>query len=175
MHWCPLTPRQQRLTLCIANGFKPLAMELAAGRSPFLALALAVSVAPAPAPAPPEVLLPFGLVSGNSLHAGRVEEYLGLPYAAPPVGDLRFRAPVDWRAPFGRTLPAHRFGPSCTQWGGQLYNESADGVCAEQGPHSDCSEDCLTVNVWRPADAGRGTLPLVGPVCAAALHPSHWG
>jgi para-nitrobenzyl esterase len=69
--------------------------------------------------------------------------YKGIPFAAPPVGDLRWRPPQ----PVGRwkgVLAASEFGHHCIQSGS--YN---DMVFHDPGP----SEDCLTLNVWAPADA----------------------
>jgi para-nitrobenzyl esterase len=78
--------------------------------------------------------------------------YLGIPYASPPTAELRFRAPIDWFLNFpSEKFMAQSFGASCTQFGGQLYNATSPGVCATEGPHSDCSEDCLTLNVWKPS------------------------
>src|SRR5258708_18021060 len=62
-------------------------------------------------------------------------EWLGIPYAAPPVGSLRW-APPQPHAPWSTTLPATAFGSECTQ--------STGG-----------SEDCLYLNVWEPP----GTVP----------------
>ena len=75
-----------------------------------------------------------------------VRDWLGIPYAAPPVGDLRWRAPeppADWTG----TLRAQESGPPCLQAGQQTLNP-------------DSMEDCLYLNVHRPADA-RGDLPVM--------------
>jgi para-nitrobenzyl esterase len=53
-----------------------------------------------------------GAIHGTT--AGAIHEYLGIPYAAPPVGPLRWRAPrppAHWRG----IRPATRFGPHCPQ------------------------------------------------------------
>ena len=66
--------------------------------------------------------------------------YKGVPYAEPPVGDLRWRPPqpvAKWK----HILFARDFGPHCIQSGGY-----ADMVFHDPGP----SEDCLTLNVWAP-------------------------
>lgn len=70
-----------------------------------------------------------------------VIHFLGIPYAAPPVGELRWRAPAPVR-PWTEVRDATRFGSSCTQ--------SADF----EGPGS---EDCLFLNVWSPE--ARSTTP----------------
>jgi len=74
--------------------------------------------------------------------------FLGLPYAEPPVGGLRFRPPVPIRS-WGGSLDATAFGPACPQpveAGSSLYQEQ--------------SEDCLTLNVWTPC-ADRGARPVM--------------
>jgi para-nitrobenzyl esterase len=69
--------------------------------------------------------------------------WTGIPYAAPPLGDLRWRAPqpiADWQ----ETLPVIEPGIACTQiW---------TFLAAEKGAKGDIvgSEDCLTLNVWSP-------------------------
>ncbi|MEV7283327.1 carboxylesterase family protein [Streptomyces sp. NPDC093252] len=66
-----------------------------------------------------------------------VHKFLGLPYAAPPVGDLRWRPPVP---PAGWTdvRQATEFGPICPQTAGAVFRTRA----ARE------SEDCLYLNVW---------------------------
>lgn len=69
--------------------------------------------------------------------------FLGIPYAAPPVGPLRWRAPqpvVAWNG----VRAATRFGDQCVQ------NPVQDDIAPVDGP---LSEDCLFLNVWRPAGA----------------------
>jgi para-nitrobenzyl esterase len=63
--------------------------------------------------------------------------YKGIPFAAPPVGDLRWRAPQP-AAKWEGVRPADNFGPECVQgsWG---------------SPAPAMSEDCLYLNVWTPA------------------------
>jgi para-nitrobenzyl esterase len=79
---------------------------------------------------------------------GEVRAFLGIPYARPPVGPLRWRAPqplAPWREPFD----AAGFGPDCPQ--------AANPVL--RGPAQD--EDCLRLNVWTPAGAHEGSLPVL--------------
>ncbi len=76
-----------------------------------------------------------------------VSEWLGIPYAAPPTGALRWRPPRP-HPPWTRTLAATAFGSACLH--------PAD---ARAGIVSGGSENCLFLNVWRPA---RGTdLPVM--------------
>jgi para-nitrobenzyl esterase len=68
----------------------------------------------------------------------------GIPYAEPPVGDLRWKAPRD-PDPWKGTLEADDFGSECTQYG-------ITGLIKG-------SEDCLYLNVWRPR-SDDGDLPV---------------
>jgi len=72
--------------------------------------------------------------------ANGVDEWLGIPYAAPPVGSLRW-APPQPHAPWSGTLAATAFGNICTQ-----------PAVGKSGPNNG-SEDCLFVNVWAPPGA----------------------
>ena len=73
-----------------------------------------------------------------------VLSFLGIPYAAPPVGTLRFRAPQPHSGWDGERA-ALEYGPSCPQPGGRPAGWS-------QEPSED--EDCLYLNVWTPSTVG---------------------
>jgi para-nitrobenzyl esterase len=96
--------------------------------------------------APPEarpIQIDSGKVLGVLTADQKVVAYKGIPYAQPPVEELRWRPPQ----PVGKwkhILFARDFGPHCIQSGGY-----PDMVFHDPGP----SEDCLTLNVWAPADA----------------------
>ena len=78
--------------------------------------------------------------------------FKGIPYAAPPVGDLRWRAPQPAKSWDG-TLEATAFGHDCMQ-----IPFAADEAPLTTTP----AEDCLYVNVWKPADAKEGDkLPVL--------------
>ena len=107
-------------------------------------LALTVALPMSPAAAAPAcaagttVQTSTGPVCG--IVANGVNEWLGVPYAAPPVGKLRWappQAPASWTA----TLSATAFGSICTH--------PASG---KAGPNAG-SEDCLFINVWAPPNA----------------------
>jgi para-nitrobenzyl esterase len=91
-----------------------------------------------------------GLLAGITRDG--VDRFMGIPYAAPPVGALRWRAPQPAPAWSG-VRNADRFGDMCMQ----VPRPSSLGSAASpQG----MSEDCLTLNVFRPA-AADGPLPVM--------------
>ncbi|KAF8608649.1 alpha/beta-hydrolase [Ceratobasidium sp. AG-I] len=65
--------------------------------------------------------------------------FLGIPFAKPPVGALRFKPPVPWSAGDITTVNATRNGDSCEQ--------AIDGLVINS-----ISEDCLTLNIWKPTN-----------------------
>ena len=75
--------------------------------------------------------------------ADGIDEYLGIPYAQPPTGALRWMPPVAF-GKFSTPLQANQFGSECTQ----------------PGPSG--SEDCLFLNVYTPASAGPGGSVIEG-------------
>ena len=114
------------------------------------------NTAPSGAARGPVVTTSGGALQGTT--AGTVDEFLGIPYAAPPVGNLRWRppaTPASWRG----IRAAAQFGPSCPQ---------APSPFAPPGPFS---EDCLYLNVYAPASRGGfGGRPFIGspPACLPA-------
>lgn len=88
----------------------------------------------------PSVTTSQGALRGTT--AGTADEFLGIPYAAPPVGPLRWRAPQP-AAPWQGVRDATQFGPHCPQPGGPF------GVAS-------MSEDCLYLNVFTPAGGENG-------------------
>lgn len=80
--------------------------------------------------------------------------FKGVPYAAPPVGALRWR-PAQPHPGWQGTRDATAFGPSAPQ----LYREGGDAVLGTHGAPP-FSEDCLTLNIWTPRadDAKRPVL-----------------
>jgi para-nitrobenzyl esterase len=85
---------------------------------------------------------------------GPLAVFRGIPYAAPPVGERRWRAPTA-TAGWAGVRDATAFGPACLQKvAGQEPERSL-----KDGPQG---EDCLTLNVWAPADAARkAPLPVM--------------
>lgn len=77
----------------------------------------------------------------------------GLPFAQPPVGALRWRAPAEPEAWTG-IRPAKKFGNPCLQIGriyGPGANNTYDATIASTLNTPVGSEDCLTLNIWRPS------------------------
>lgn len=92
----------------------------------------------------PIVHTPDGRLAGVAL--GEVRAFLGVPYAAPPVGALRLRSPVPV-TPWPRIRSATQYGPACPQHlaGNQTWLNP---------PLVAMAESCLTLNVWSPAKPG---------------------
>ena len=86
--------------------------------------------------------------------AGDVALFRGLPYAKPPVGELRWQPP-ETAVPWAGVRQAKAFGKACPQDRSVSIDQAGD-----PGP---TSEDCLFLNVWTPlADAGAGAkLPVM--------------
>ncbi len=101
------------------------------------ASAPAADVRPPPAP----VMTSYGLVQGAA--EGDLTVYRGIPFAAPPVGELRWRAPQ----------PAPK-------WTGVRETTKFASDPFQPG-HSNASEDCLYLNVWTPAKRADERLPVM--------------
>jgi para-nitrobenzyl esterase len=86
----------------------------------------------------------------------------GVPFAKPPVGALRWKAPADpdaWREP----RKTQQFGNACVQYGriyGPGSNNRYDLTIAQTLNQAVGSEDCLYLNIWRPANR-HGDLPVI--------------
>ena len=104
------------------------------------------------APAQPAVSIAQGEVAGKWIMNGTQKAFLGLPYAAPPIGELRWKAPQPpsgWKG----VRDATKFGGRCEQW--HIWN---DYLFLDSGP----TEDCLYLNVYVPASANRASrLPVM--------------
>ncbi|GAA3933719.1 carboxylesterase/lipase family protein [Luteimonas lutimaris] len=93
----------------------------------------------------PVVEAPAGTMSGEMLD-GDIRAFRGIPYARPPVGRLRWKPPVA-AARWDGVRDATRFGPACHQ------PPSRPGSIYAPDQPLPMSEDCLSLNVWAPADA----------------------
>lgn len=116
-------------------------------RAWWVALACAaLATGPAPAqiverPAGPPVQTQAGLVAGKQLASG-VRAWLGVPFAAPPLRDLRWRDPQP-RAAWQGVWNADRPAPECIQ---SLRGRTINHYFGEEAT----SEDCLYLNIWAP-------------------------
>ena len=84
-----------------------------------------------------------GSVHGKLVRDGRTRAFLGIPFAAPPVGDLRWKAPQS-PASWSGVRDATSYAARCAQW--PIW---ADYIFQDAGP----SEDCLYLDVYAPATA----------------------
>lgn len=90
------------------------------------------------------VKLISGPISGKTIDG--INEYRGIPFAAPPVGKLRWmppQEPTSWK----KTRKCVKFGPTCPQ--------------PQQKKDGNYSEDCLYLNVWTPAKSADDKLPVM--------------
>jgi para-nitrobenzyl esterase len=106
-------------------------------------IALIINACTAPSLPPEQVKVEQGIVQGTIEDGLRV--FKGIPFAAPPVGDLRWKAPQP---------PA--------KWEG-IKETTSYGLAAYQGgnPPSGKSEDCLYLNVWTPAQSANEKIPVL--------------
>ncbi len=109
------------------------------------ALAAAAVFCSGAASAAAPVKVDSGLVQGVS--ADGLTVYKGIPFAAPPVGDLRWRPPQP-PAPWSGVRAADAYAPGCLPSMGSA-------------PPSGASEDCLYLNVWTPAKRASERLPVL--------------
>ena len=94
------------------------------------------------------VMTESGMLRGILSNAG-YKAFLGIPFAAPPLGNLRW-APPKPVAPWSLTLDAVEMKPNCMQL--PEYSSAQ--------PRNALSEDCLYLNVWTPAHANASKLPV---------------
>src|SRR6187551_2044355 len=89
-----------------------------------------------------QVTVEEGIIQGSSEDGLMV--YKGIPFAAPPIGDLRWKAPQ----------PA-------AKWDGVKETTKFAPACFQGGRGSAQSEDCLYLNVWTPAKSARDRIPVL--------------
>ena len=129
-------------------------MKPSASKILFAMAVLAISLSAAALPIHGQVQLTYGQVSGVELD-NDVTVFRGIPFAAPPVGEFRWKAPqppTPWRG----VRAADTFGPTCMQRGRALM-----------------SEDCLYLNVWTQADTDDDDLDDNLPVMVW-IHGGGW-
>jgi len=116
------------------------------------------------APKSAYTLTQYGVVKGvNDAAESGTLYWKGIPYARAPVGNLRWKAPhapASWK---NKILNTQNFGPACLQMGriyGPGANNRYDDTIATTLNTPVGSEDCLSLNVWRPANL-HGKLPVI--------------
>jgi para-nitrobenzyl esterase len=104
----------------------------------------------------------YGAIEGSADSGTGTYSWKGVPFAKPPVGELRWKAPVE-PEPWTGTLAATTFGNACIQ-NGRIYgpgaNNTYDATIGTTLNTAVGSEDCLTLNIWRPA-SGEENLPVI--------------
>lgn len=122
-------------------------MRLPSRLTAWLVLAATAPAALAAVP-PPQARTTAGDVTG--VREAGIAVYKGIPFAAPPLGQLRWRAPAPVE-PWAGARDATSFRPACVQDGVSMPGEVPPPV----------SEDCLYLNVWTPAKAASARLPVI--------------
>jgi para-nitrobenzyl esterase len=100
---------------------------------------------------PDRVKIANGTIEGTGVQPSGARHFKGIPYAAPPVGELRWREPQPVKNWTG-VKETKQFGPRCMQasvFGDMNFRSNGMG------------EDCLYLNVWTPAKAGSERLPVM--------------
>lgn len=147
---------QQFLPGCFLSRRRRPAAVLLAGLMLLLVLLLLGTVLAGCSSGLEKVQLDSGPVTGLREEVGDEEIWIfkGIPYAAPPVGELRWKAPqpvTSWTEPRACTS----FGPSCPQPG------QGESVYAGMLSVGAVDEDCLYLNVWSPAGSPEERLPVM--------------
>ena len=118
-------------------------------RTASITIAIALVAAASPAVAQiTRARVTGGTVAGTVVDG--LSEFKGIPFAAPPVGPLRWKAPQPV-APWHGVRQTIAFGPACMQRSG----------ATSQAPTTPNSEDCLYLNVWTPAKSSHEKLPVI--------------
>jgi para-nitrobenzyl esterase len=122
-------------------------MSIGTRRTVLCAVAIGISLAAAGTAfaVGPVVSTNSGLVQGKVSDNGKLLIWRGIPYAAPPVGNLRFappRRPASWSGVLDATGPAKT-------------------PCPQTGQYASINEDCLYLNVFAPARRGYSKLPVM--------------
>jgi para-nitrobenzyl esterase len=134
-----------------------------------LALSAVVAVSAGPGASPGEgratarllsapVRTAGGLVSGVPAAVAGVAAFKGIPFAAPPIGELRWK-PAQAAAPWDGVRAGDKFGAVCIQPHQPQRMPNNRAVDLPDSPPM--SEDCLYLNVWTPATSAKAKLPVM--------------
>jgi len=113
-----------------------------------------------------------GLVKGLAESDTKTCVWRGIPYAAPPVGELRWKAPQPTKT-WEDVRDGSVWGARCMGMGGMVMKHF------DQDPSGKMSEDCLYLNIWRPKKEGKFPVMLWihggGYMMGTANTPVYWG
>lgn len=112
-----------------------------------LAVTSSAHVVPRASSGAPTVTVTNGTISGLHSDTYNQDFFLGIPYAQPPVGPLRFMNPQSINSTYPSTLEATEYAPECVGYGGDQIGYPV-------------SEDCLVLNVVRPSGYEGQDLPV---------------
>ncbi|KAM6472622.1 acetylcholinesterase-like isoform 2-T2 [Liasis olivaceus] len=123
----------------------------------FLGLCFCQLISSAPSESDTMVVTSSGSIKGMRVltRSGAVTAYLGIPYAEPPVGKLRFQKPVPHQ-PWSHVLEATHFGKPCHQR--TSFGFPFSNMWVASTPHS---EDCLFLNIWVPHPQPSTPVPIL--------------
>ncbi|OJJ43170.1 hypothetical protein ASPZODRAFT_1230815 [Penicilliopsis zonata CBS 506.65] len=121
----------------------------------------------------------LGFINGTTPH---VRQFLSVPYAQPPVGELRWMPPQPLNDS-NRLIDATRFGPSCPQ-----QPASGSSIASADAPlellQGGFDEDCLTLAIWAPVESHGKLLPVylwiygggyeTGGINTPSQEAAHW-
>jgi len=113
-----------------------------------------------------------GVLQGVRSGDPRITVYRGVPFAAPPVGDLRWRAPRparDWEGVY----KADTFAPIPMQEPPGLDPDNFYSFELHPATDLEMSEDCLYLNVWTPAKSADEKLPVMVWIHGGAYHSGY--
>ena len=139
-----------RLPLAVILGLAAAGLGASTGTAAASSVTAGRLAAAGTASRPAPLVVPTDKGAVRGLYAGDAREFFGIPYAAPPVGSLRWQPPQPagaWTGVRNATWP----GSACAQIG-----SIATGVIT-----TSTSENCLYLNVYTPTDVGRGGLPVM--------------